>query len=215
MLAGVMSDAFGTFMSAAQAGASEVSERPGDRMRSFLEATLEGAIVRHLPGTATIDQGRRRFALEGYDPPPYGVDIEWRHDGIRIAAEVKVSDVLDSLFDVVKLATAIARGHFDEGYCAVAADAGYWARGGAFTEMCDGPVGKWQRWSVEQLVTAPAAGKAVLVATGPRPHTVPAHVETMTGAPIALPKAPTHTLRLLAVRPAAGPEWLDLPRRPE
>jgi len=37
----------------------------------------------------------------------------------------------------------------------------------------------------------------------------------MTVAPIALPKAPTHTLRLIAVRPAAGPEWLDLPRRPD
>jgi hypothetical protein len=30
---------------------------------------------------------------------------------------------------------------------------------------------------------------------------------------IAMPKAPTHALRVLAVRPATGAPWLSLPRR--
>ncbi len=54
--------------------------------------------------------------------------------------------------------------------------------------------------------TAPSASSssraAVLVAKGPRLHTVPAHVETMALSPIAMPKAPTHDMRVLAVRPA-------------
>jgi hypothetical protein len=31
--------------------------------------------------------------------------------------------------------------------------------------------------------------------------------------PIAMPKAPTHTLRVPAVRPATDAPWLSLPRR--
>lgn len=209
-----MSDAFAVFVAAAKVGAAEVEERPGDQLRSFVEATLEGAIARHLPGTATVEQGRRRFALEGFDPAPYGVDIDWRHDEQRAGIEVKVSDVRDSLFDVIKLATAIAYNHFTEGYCAVAASARQWDAGGAFAEMAAEPAGQWRGSSVEKLLVPPAARKAVLVQTGPRPHTVPAGIETMAVAPIAMRKAPTHTLRVLAVRPVVGTEWLSLPPRP-
>ncbi len=212
--ASAMTEAFAGFVAAAQAAAPEIEERPGDRLRSFLEATLEGAIARHLPGRTELGQQRRRWPVQGFEPYPLGVDIDWRHDGVHAGIEVKVSDAIDSLFDVVKLATALARAQLAEGCCAVAADDAHWARGGPFTEMCDSPVGTWERWSVEQLLAAPAARKAVLVATAPRPRTVPAHVETMAAEPIAMPNAPTHTLRLLAVRPAAEAGGLDLPGRP-
>jgi len=205
--------AFAIFATAARAGAPEVDERPSDPWRSFLEATLDDAIARHLPGRVETAQQRRRFPLEGFDPYPYGVDIDRVHDGTHAGVETKVSDVLDSLFDIVKLATALARGHFDEGYCAVAATAKQWTGGGAFSAMTNAAVGEWREWPLRELLTRPAANKAVLVATGPRPHDVPARIETMAVEPIAMPTAPTHALRVLAVRPATGAPWLSLPRR--
>ena len=208
-----MSNAFAVFVTAAHAGAPEIEERPNDRYRSFLESELEDALVRHLPGQTTTSQSKRRVPLEGYEPYPYGVDLDWTHGDRRVAVETKV-DALDSLFDVVKLATAIAHGQFAEGYCAVAADVRHWSDGGVFTEMASGPIGEWRGWSVEELLEGRAASRAVLVKTGPRPHTVPARIETLAVGPIAMPKAPTHTLRVLAVRPSAGTGWLQLPLRP-
>lgn len=123
-----MTEAFAILVAAARGAAGDVEARPSDQ--SFLEATLEAEIARRLPGNATTAQGRTRFALEGFDPHPYGVDIDWRHDGTRAAIEVKVSDVLDSLFDVIKLATAIDSGKFDEAFCAVAATTSQSTRGG-------------------------------------------------------------------------------------
>ena len=38
-------------------------------------------------------------------------------------------------------------------------------------------------------------------------------IATMAVGSIAMPKAPSHTLRVLAVRPEDGGDWLDLPRR--
>ena len=209
-----MSNAFAVFVTAAHAGAPDIEERPGDRYRSFLESELEDVLVRHLPGQTTARQSKRRVPLEGYEPYPYGVDLDWTHTHTRVGIETKVSDALDSLFDVVKLATAIAHGQFSEGYSAVAADVRHWSDGGVFTEMAAGPIGEWRGWSVAELLEGPAARRAVLVKTGPRPHTVPARIETLAVAPIALPKAPTHTLRVLAVRPSAGTGWLQLPPRP-
>lgn len=214
MSATAKTEAFALIVAAAQAGAPEISERPGDRHRSFLESTLEDALVRHLPGQTKTRQSKRRVPLEGFEPYPYGVDLVWKNAGTPVAVETKVSDAIDSLFDVVKLATAIAHGQFAEGYCAVAADARHWSDGGAFAEMAAGPIGEWRAWSVEKLLAAPAARRAVLVKTGPRPHTVPARIETMAAEPIAMPRAPTHTLRVLAVRPAVGTGWLQLPPRP-
>jgi hypothetical protein len=213
MSGSVMTDAFAVFGAAAHAGAQEIEERPGDRYRSFLESTLEDALVQHLPPTAETDQSRRRLALEGFEPRPNGVDIDWQHASTRAGVETKVSDVLDSLFDVVKLATAIAHGHFDQGYCAIAADADHWARGGVVSQMCRAPAGEWCEHAVDELLVEPAARKAVLVTKGPRPHTVPGRIETMAVEPIAMPKAPTHKLRLLAVRPVTSTAWLELPRR--
>lgn len=209
-----MTDAFALFVAAAHAGAPEIEERPNDPLRSFLESTLEDALVRHLPGQTTTSQSKRRVPLEGYEPYPYGVDLDWENAGTRAAVETKVSDAVDSLFDVIKLATAIAHGDFAEGYCAVAADAKHWAAGGVFTEMTVGSIGECRGWSVEELLKGSAARKAVLVKTGPRPQTVPARIETIAVEPIAMPKAPTHKLRLVAVRPAAGAGWLQLPPRP-
>lgn len=208
-----MTEAFATFVTAARAGAAEVEERPNDHQRSFLESTLEGAIARHLPGQMELSQQRRRWTVEGFDPCPYGVDIDWRHDGVHAGVEVKVSDVIDSLFDVVKIATALAHRELDEGYCAVAADAEHWDRGGTFTTMTRAPESEWRSWSVDELLAMPRDRNAVLVAKGPRPETVPARVETMAVGPIVMPLAPTHTLRLLAVRPAAGAASFELPRR--
>lgn len=175
--------------------------------------TLEGALAQHLPGQTELAQQRRRWPVEGFDPYPYGVDIDWRHGGVHGGIEVKVSDAIDSLFDVLKLATALAHGHLDEGYCAVAADAVHWSRGGTVTTMTGAPEGEWRRWPVEQLLAARRDRDAVLVTKGPRPYTVPTHVETMAVAPIMMPLASTHTLCLLAVRPADSVTWLELPRR--
>jgi hypothetical protein len=92
--------AFAIFATAVRAGAPEVEERPSDPRRSFLEATLDAAIARYLPGRAQTAQQRRRFPLQGFDPYPYGVDIDWVHDDTHAGVETKVSDVLDSLFDM-------------------------------------------------------------------------------------------------------------------
>jgi len=110
-----VTQAFATFAAAAHTAAVEVDERPNDRLRSFLEATLEGAIARHLPGRSELAQQRRGWAVNGFDPHPFGVDIDWRHGNVHAGVEVKVTDVLDSLFDVVKLATALSHGLLDEG----------------------------------------------------------------------------------------------------
>jgi hypothetical protein len=206
-----MTEAFRTFLSAARAGAAEVEGRASDQ--SFLEAALEREIADRLPGSALTTQGRRRFALQGFEPHPYGVDIDWRHGDVRAVAEVKVTDVIDSLFDVVKLATVMARGESDEAYCATAATASEWSRGGPFREMTEATPGEWRAWHLDGLLVEAAAREAVLVATGPRPVEVPAQIETMATEPIAMPKAPTHTLHLLAVRPLTGTSWLQLPRR--
>lgn len=208
-----MTDAFAVFVAAARAAALEVQERPGDTRRSFLEATLEVAIARHLPGQTELAQQRQRWAVPGFEPHPYGVDIDWLHEGVHAGVEVKVCDAIDSLFDVVKLATAMAHGLLDAGFCAVAADAPHWARGGAFTTLATAPAGRWSRWPVQQLLAGPSEQQAVLVAAGPRPQTVPAEIETMAADPVAMPLAETHTLRLLAVRPASGTAPVELPRR--
>ena len=79
--------------------------------------------------------------------------------------------------------------------------------------MTAGPVGVWAAWDVEQLLAAPVARKAILVASGPRPFEVPERIETMAADSIAMAEAPLHKLRLLAVRPAAGAALLPLPKR--
>jgi hypothetical protein len=75
---------------------------------------------------ATTSRQRTRFHLAGFDPDPYGVDIEWVVDGAPVGIETKVTDVLDSLFDVVKLATAVGEGKLAAGFCAVAATPSQW-----------------------------------------------------------------------------------------
>jgi hypothetical protein len=205
-----MTEALRTFVHAARVGVKQVEARVGDQ--SFLEATLESAIAERLPGSATTGQTRRRFALRGFEPNPHGVDIDWRHRDVHVGVEVKVSDVIDSLFDVIKLATAIASSEFDEGYCATAATAPQWTRGGAFREMIKASTGEWRAWQVDHLLADEPSRQAVLV-DGPRPFRVPSQIEAMSSASIAMPRAPTHTLRVLGVRPMAGAGWLDLPRR--
>ena len=69
------------------------------------------------------------------------------------------------------------------------------------------------RLAGRKLLASPRDRNVVLVAKGPRPHTVPAHVETMGVPPIALPSAPTHTLRVLAAGAVGDVTWLGLPRR--
>jgi hypothetical protein len=202
---------FETLTAAARAAASEVPERPNDPYRSFREATLEAAIAERLPGDAETVQQRRRFELPGFEPYPYGVDIDWRHAGTHVGVETKVWDVLHSLFDVVKLATAIFHGRLDEGFCAVAALAGHWSAANAFTAMTTAGTERWASWAIEELIATPAARKSVLVASGPRPRRVPARIETLAAEPIAMAKAPLHTLRVLAVRPASGADLIELP----
>src|SRR4051812_7741742 len=130
-----VSTPFETLIVAAQAGAPQVAERPNDPYRSFREAALESAIAEQLPGQVQLTQQRRRFEIPGFDPYPYGVDIDWRDDGVHAGIEAKIWDVGDSLFDVVKLTTAIFHRRLDEGFCAVAALASHWAAGNAFCAM--------------------------------------------------------------------------------
>jgi hypothetical protein len=187
---------------AARLAAADVEARPTDG--SFLESTLERAIAIHLPGTVSTSRQRSRFPLAGFDPHPFGVDIEWTVDGVRLGIETKVTDVVDSLFDVVKLATAVAEGKLAAGFCAVAATERQWARGGPIKAMVDGPRDAWRNSDARALLAGPAR-TAVLVASGPRPKRVPASVRTLAAAPIEMPKAPTHVLRLLAVDADAEP----------
>lgn len=181
---------------AAERGAPEIAARPSDG--SFLESTLESAIAGHLPGVVSTSQQRRRFPVPGFHPAPYGADIEWMLDGTRNGIEVKVSDVVDSLFDVLKLATAVAHGIFTLGFCAVAATEGRWSRGDPVTAMFEAERGVLCDWPVAELLSG-AGRDAVMVASGPRPNLVPARVGTMAGPRIVLPRAKTHVLRLLAV----------------
>jgi hypothetical protein len=206
-----VSATFEALGAAARAGAVEVGERPNDSSRSFLEATLEDAIARHLPGRTELAQQRRRFEVPGFEPFPHGVDIDWRCDKVHAGIEAKVWDVQHSLFDVVKLAAAIFHGLLDEGFCAVAARERDWASGGAFSAMSAAPYRAWRSWDVQRLVADTAGAKAVLVASGPRPFEAPGCIETMASEPIAMPDAPLHTLRLVAVRPAADAELVRLP----
>jgi hypothetical protein len=193
--------------SAAEQGAPEIEARLSDG--SFLESTLEKAIAKHLPGAVSIAQQRRRFPLEGYKPPPNGVDIEWMTNATRAAIEVKVTDVLDSLFDIFKLATAVAHGYFKIGFCAVAATRGQWLRGGPVAAMVDAPRGAWSEWQARELLVG-AAIDAVLVPTGPRPLSVPAQLQTMAAEPIELPRAGTHVLQVLGVT-ATTTRMISLP----
>jgi hypothetical protein len=55
---------------------------------------------------------------------------------------------------------------------------------------------------MEAVLATQAARDAVVVSFGPRPYEIPAAIETLSAPPIAMPKAPLHTLRVLAVRPA-------------
>ncbi len=185
---------------AAQQGAGEVEVRASDG--SFLESTLEAAIADRLPGRASTAQQRRRLPLAGFEPFPYGVDIEWTLDGARVGIETKVTDVLDSLFDIVKLATAVAHGHFTLGFCVIAATVRQLTEGGAVTAMVDAPAATWSEWHIEDLLIG-AAKTAVLVGTGPRPRRVPARLRTMAVPTIEMPKAPTHVLQILAVTATA------------
>lgn len=203
------SDALLTAVRQAAAEVPERTDKPG-----FLESTLEAAIVRRLPSVASIVQGRRRFALPGYEPSPLGVDIDWAYEGHRLGIEVKVWDVLDSLFDIVKLATAIATTDFTAGFCVIAALSSHWENASPVREMTEAVDGQWHEHGVEDLLSRPRARGAVLVVTGPRPRQVPARLQTKAFAPVDMPKAPGHTVRVLAVRPTAGASVLTLPDRP-
>ena len=88
-----MTETFRTLATAARAGAAAVPERPNDPYRSFLEETLEGAIANELPGQTAHAQQRRRFEVPGFEPYPYGVDIDWRYNGTHAGIEAKVWDV--------------------------------------------------------------------------------------------------------------------------
>lgn len=205
-----MREVLAMLTAAAQQGATDVQARASDG--SFLESTLEAAIADGLPGQTSRAQQRRRFPLAGYAPPPYGVDIEWTLDAdVKVGIETKVADVPDSLFDVVKLATAVAHGHFAVGFCAVAATMPQWLRGGPVTAIVDAPNGAWSEWHIEELLVGPAKD-AVLVAKGPRPRTVPARLRTMAAAPIMMPSAKTHILNIFGVTATAA-ELVALPDR--
>lgn len=109
-----------------------------------------------------------------------------------------MTDVLDGLFDVVKLATAVAQDRFVLGICAVAATRSQWSRGGPMTTLAT-DVEPWRLRTAEELLVGPAR-RAVVVDRGPRPVTVPSTFETFGLGDIPMPHAATHTLRLVGVR---------------
>ncbi len=192
---------------AAAIAATKVHARPRDG--SFLEATLETALVACLPGEARTDQQRRRFDLSGYEPFPFGVDIDWSpRNGVSVGLEVKVTDVLDALFDAVKLATAVAQSRLVIGICAIAATETQWSRGGPVTAMA-ADAGAWKPWTTQELLAGPAKA-AVLVERGPRPVHVPGQFETLGLGEIPMPHAATHTLGLIGVRAAVGAPCVTL-----
>lgn len=49
-----------------------------------------------MPGQIELAQQRRRWSVDGFEPYPYGVDIDWLHDGLRAGVEVKVSDATET-----------------------------------------------------------------------------------------------------------------------
>jgi len=188
--------------------ALDAAARVAPRGAGFLERFLQEALVPPLgffmPGCEVT--GPRGVEVPGWDPQPGPVDLlvcPLNEPASTIAAELKVDDVDQVLWDLVKLAALARRPEIERCYLIYAAPARTWKRAsctGLFAPAAPPAIGTV--WSTQRMFWDWERQWARLLRGGTaRPREVPALIYTL---PLGAAPVPAHTgyeLRVVAVVP--------------
>jgi hypothetical protein len=172
-----------------------------DKDGSFLEKTLRNALVEHLPGEVEVEL---RLGLATWSAGLGGVDVVYDlggHGG-PVGIETKVWDVEDALFDLLKLAAGTQRGGLRMGYSVIAARPRDWQRSSVVALMSSRPHAAYvsTTWSTAELLTAEAKEwRRIWHRSSARPNALPASIATFATAPVAMPRASGHEIRIIGV----------------
>jgi hypothetical protein len=120
------------FVAAVRAAAASAAPEPEDR--SFLEkrlaAAVGAAVAREFaPLRVTLNKKLADVTLDEWDPQPGSFDVALlREDGLPLAvAELKLDDVDQTLWDILKVASALRLGSVEAAYVVAAAPEPVWA----------------------------------------------------------------------------------------
>jgi len=186
---------------------------PLEPEESFLERKLETAFVaalRQLLPRLEV-AARRKFWVPDWDPQPGGLDVFVLDKGNLIAAaELKVDDVDQCLWDIYKMAAlGQTKGRLGM-YAVVAAPAKRWASTSDCVDFFTGEVGETRRFdSLEAFGRNREAWRWLLIGGRARPVRVPKTLEVVTVVEAAVRSRPTHELRAIRVRGVPESGWLD------
>jgi quercetin dioxygenase-like cupin family protein len=187
----------------------------GGPPESFREQRIERALLAALrervePGVTV--GARRQFVIPAWDPQPGGVDLFVldRSGSLSIAAELKIDDVEQTLWDLFKLVALVGTSPVASAYLVAVAPAARWRKAGVnCTELFPETDEPSRMWSSRELFERYEAAWRWLLAGGrARPTQVPAVVEVRFVASERVSAYPDYELRAVAVRGIVERGWL-------
>lgn len=184
---------------AARRAADVVAERSPSS--GFKELALQQALAEALPGSTVETTGKPH--LEGWDPGLGQFDIRWTPGAstTEMPIECKVWDVDDSLFDVLKLATAHQSRRFGPGFVVIAGRQRDWDTEGPGARLTAAEHGVLvTRWSTKGVLDRwTSCWTGIWRESSARPRVVPAAFAVCATPAIPMPLAPGHTIRVASV----------------
>lgn len=197
-----LNDEIGDVRHAVVAAAAVIEAREQDG--SFLEATLRDRLAEKLTDARPED----RLSIDGWGGRLGGVDVTYRSRRApsRLGVETKVWDVGDSLFDVLKLVAATRQGLLSAGFIVAAGRPTDWSTPSITGDMASGSRDHPAAWvTADVLASRRSAWPRIWSRSTARPAVVPAAFQTLTTAPVPMPRVPQHEIRIIAVQ-ATGTE---------
>jgi hypothetical protein len=193
---------------AVQTAVSDIAERATDG--SFLEETLRTALQTALPPEVLREQ---KLGMTRWPANLGGVDLLWRTTRpplVRVGIETKVTDVEDSLYDLLKLVGAVSEGAIHMGALVIAGTERNWARGGVMADMTQpGPAGaSGTVWATRDVLgQASEAWSKIWSKSAAKPRALPRQFITQSLPHTPMPLAPSHEVRVVKIL-AADPIFL-------
>jgi len=164
-------------------------------------------------GPVVLPEGAKGFKLADWSGRVFGPDVviaragQAGYLGFAECKWCREDKIYETLWDLLKLAVALARTHAEHAYLIVGAPAEPWGRGGLCAELiADGA------WTARELFEHyRRAWQWLLKATRACPDRVPAAIETalLAAVPMHLADAPDWELRAVRIG-VPGDEWVAL-----
>lgn len=167
-----------------------------------LEDGVKDALLEVLPAPEFM--ARRRIAglkVRGWDPQPGSVDIViGSPPDAALYMELKVDDIQDGVWDIVKLASLVSDRPESSAVIAVAAVGKSWQKDCARTGLFDtSPASEGETWETRFLIREYAGALAKGLTYRPRPHRVPRVIGVSPLGAWPVSAYPTYELRAFTV----------------